>query len=337
MSAQGEDRSDFQAVLPPVSTDGKKLDFILFKATEGTSWVSQTYARNIAAAQAAGVPFGSYHFLHPSLDIQAQINSFMSVVSAHGGLEAGAMLAVDSEIASGVSDDLTLFGDRSDMLIRDPTGKAHVREEFVGDYPHHLLSRSTPAKLDQSTVDLATIRFITGVRSEVITRLGGDHCQELVYTYEAMLSQLGSCTDFPLWIADYSSSAPASVHPWDTWSIWQYAGGGGNGGSDQDGYNGDVAAFNTWRLAKTGPRPTPTPTPNWQEELTMSAPTVALNATGEIARTVQGLCVARGQNITVDGSFGPNTQAAVKLIQSAGRVAVDGVVGPKTWPVLLGL
>ena len=60
--------------------------------------------------------------------------------------------------------------------------------------------------------------------------------------------------------------------------------------------------------------------------------------TGDAARTVQGLCVARRTTgLAVDGVYGPYTVSAVKFLQSAARVPADGVVGPVTWRVLLGI
>jgi peptidoglycan hydrolase-like protein with peptidoglycan-binding domain len=46
--------------------------------------------------------------------------------------------------------------------------------------------------------------------------------------------------------------------------------------------------------------------------------------------TLQSLLNGKGQSVTVDGSFGPATLAAVKAFQSAAGLTVDGLVGPNT-------
>ena len=63
-------------------------------------------------------------------------------------------------------------------------------------------------------------------------------------------------------------------------------------------------------------------------------PVVRRGARDHPVRTLQHLLRAHGQNIAVDGIFGPRTEAAVTVRQSGG-VAVDGIVGPQTWQVLI--
>ena len=82
---------------------------------------------------------------------------------------------------------------------------------------------------------------------------------------------------------------------------------------------------------------TPPPPPTWTENLVKQLPTVAPGATGTYVRTIQFQCGERHHPTTVDGVFGPNTESAVRAVQSAAHVPVDGIVGQQTWPVLLGV
>lgn len=86
----------------------------------------------------------------------------------------------------------------------------------------------------------------------------------------------------------------------------------------------------------TKPAPPPHPT-DWTEKILQELPTVKENDTGRYVRTVQGLCGARGHEIKVDGDFGPMTRSAVQAVQASAQIGVDGIVGPHTWPVLIGV
>ena len=58
-------------------------------------------------------------------------------------------------------------------------------------------------------------------------------------------------------------------------------------------------------------------------------PTLRRGATGDLVRIVQNKC-----GVTVDGQFGPGTEAAVRAVQRSRQLVPDGIVGPMTWRIL---
>jgi peptidoglycan hydrolase-like protein with peptidoglycan-binding domain len=64
-------------------------------------------------------------------------------------------------------------------------------------------------------------------------------------------------------------------------------------------------------------------------------PLVKRGSQGHPVPALQYLLRARGHPVTVDGIFGPKTEAAVEGFQIAGQIAVDGIVGPQTWGALV--
>jgi peptidoglycan hydrolase-like protein with peptidoglycan-binding domain len=52
-------------------------------------------------------------------------------------------------------------------------------------------------------------------------------------------------------------------------------------------------------------------------------------------QTLQYLLSARGHSVTVDGVFGPETEAAVKAFQTSKGLSAIGIVGPETWTALV--
>jgi hypothetical protein len=77
------------------------------------------------------------------------------------------------------------------------------------------------------------------------------------------------------------------------------------------------------------------PTTNLVEVIVNQLPQLSQGMTGVDVRTLQGLCNARSETVTIDGSFGPLTEAAVRNFQRAYELTVDGKVGPQTWTALI--
>jgi peptidoglycan hydrolase-like protein with peptidoglycan-binding domain len=69
--------------------------------------------------------------------------------------------------------------------------------------------------------------------------------------------------------------------------------------------------------------------------------TVQRGSTGDAVRGVQeefqfrNLSGEPSKGLEIDGIFGPNTEQAVRGLQEALSVAVDGIVGPITWRALV--
>ncbi|MGI8800589.1 MAG: peptidoglycan-binding domain-containing protein [Solirubrobacteraceae bacterium] len=66
-----------------------------------------------------------------------------------------------------------------------------------------------------------------------------------------------------------------------------------------------------------------------------SEPVLKNGSTGLPVRRLQDAISSAGFDTGgVDGRFGPSTEAAVKKLQKAEGLAVDGIVGPATWAII---
>lgn len=289
-SAQGIDLSSWQ---PPLTSAGG-YDFVLVKATEGTSWVDPNFAANWDYLATQPVHRGAYHYFHPAQPAAQQAALFMSVVIGRG-LLPGDMVAGDFEVTEGTQ----------------------------------------PGPLARQFLDLTAASASKAVAAASGRQTGGPHCPVLCYSYLDFLPNLADCIGYPLWVADYASTAPASVAPWKSWTFWQWSGGGGPHGADQDAYNGTAAGLDAWISTYTGGKPPVTPPPSWTEQLMQQLPTLQQTAAGDDVRTIQGTLIARGHRITVDGVFGQDTHSSVRAFQASKGLKPDGIVGPLTWAKLL--
>ena len=64
-------------------------------------------------------------------------------------------------------------------------------------------------------------------------------------------------------------------------------------------------------------------------------PLLKQGSQGHPVPALQYLLRDRGHHVTVDGIFGPKTEAAVEQFQIADQLRVDGIVGPQTWGALI--
>ena len=64
-------------------------------------------------------------------------------------------------------------------------------------------------------------------------------------------------------------------------------------------------------------------------------PLLKQGSQGHPVPALQYLLRDRGHHVTVDGIFGPKTEAAVEQFQIADQLRVDGIAGPQTWGALI--
>lgn len=114
----------------------------------------------------------------------------------------------------------------------------------------------------------------------------------------------------------------------------------GNGPDGRSTTNYDNGST-SWRIASIGKKPSQPSTPSkpstGTKKLGDKMPEIKRGNKGSRVRMLQGLLIAWGHKIAVDGIFGPNTEKAVRSFQGKYAKPVDGIVGPITWNALLGL
>jgi hypothetical protein len=74
----------------------------------------------------------------------------------------------------------------------------------------------------------------------------------------------------------------------------------------------------------------------FQPQLTISSPIVR-GTTGTNAKLVQEWLTLNGYSVSIDGNYGPATEAAVKKLQAASYIPPTGAVDSATFSILLGM
>lgn len=207
---KGLDASSVQGKLNVDALDAYGVRFLIHKCQQGNDGKDPWYERNIAAAQAKGWTVGAYHFMYP-------IPKLDPVRQAEGFYAASQVGAYNGELPPSL-----------DLEWPDPdAGFAKWG--------------CTPA-----SVSLFARRC-----AERTAELFGR--KPIIYIYPYFAQKLGAAdiswlADYPLWIASYGTKTPLIPKPWQSWTLWQYDGNGGEkmpGGGDADfnWFNGDDEAL----------------------------------------------------------------------------------------------
>ena len=170
-------------------------------------------------------------------------------------------------------------------------------------------SASAFNKLSAATRTTCALAFL-----RAIERAGyqpGIYASDSWFVERLVLSRLAG---YPLWDAKYSGGQPKMVK---NYAGWQYS-----GTARMDGITGEVDKSYFYTDLAAGQLP---------QKPTHDLRTLRKGDKGQQVRALQKLL----GGITVDGEFGPETRGAVEAYQRQYKLEVDGIVGPKTWGVLI--
>jgi lysozyme len=122
---------------------------VILKATEGTTYVDDTYEVQRANAEMAGLAVSTYHFLRPG-DMRAQARHYLEVVEP----EDGERMVADHEDAGVLLGDLVTF--LQEIQAYNPTLQltiysGHLLKEQLGSSKHPWLADNTSLWVAQYT------------------------------------------------------------------------------------------------------------------------------------------------------------------------------------------
>lgn len=234
-----------------------------------------------------------------------------------------------------------MYGDKYDDLAwyggARRAGLHEAGAKFLGIYQYVVAGQDAVAQADALGSLLGSLQPGEKVIADIEEGAGDQHARWEAWA--ARISQLGnqpwnySGLNFAAahdlapvdWVAAYQPGEPDVQH-----LLWQFTDSyhiPGIGTCDCSSFHGTIGQLQAY--AYGGQQP------DWTETLMSELTTLQNGSAGEDVRSAQGLLVARSHPVTVDGSFGPLTEAAVKALQTAAGIIADGVVGPVTWQKLL--
>lgn len=131
----GIDVSHYQGVIDWAAVTAAGIKFAYVKATEGSTYTDPLFAYNVAGARAAGLLVGAYHYMQPSVSVQAQAEHFLAV--------AGTLLdlppALDVEEPVNADDVLQWLGEIESYIAGPAAALLYCNATYA-----QLLSTSCP-------------------------------------------------------------------------------------------------------------------------------------------------------------------------------------------------
>ncbi len=113
-----------------------KISYAYLKATEGATYVDDTYAYNLREARRVGLSVGSYHFYRPNVPVRQQFDNIVSNIKAE---EQDLIPLIDVEHRGRVSDK-KFIRDLKELLrlLEKHYGKKPLLYSYQNFYNRHL-------------------------------------------------------------------------------------------------------------------------------------------------------------------------------------------------------
>lgn len=288
----GIDVSHYQGDVNWEQVAAGKTAFAIVKATEGSTLVDQSFAKNWSGIQEAGLFRGAYHYAHPGGDPETQAAFFASVVGPLGFRDLP--VALDLETAD------------------------HHPADYVIDWTRRFLAKADA--LFGRKLLVYSGQFWREALKNPQEKFFGEHALWLpAYQAEAQLKIPASWQTWSFWqYSDGTWNHPESVP--------------GVSRCDQNWFNGDLAqlaqlcAGTSPAAEPEAPAVPPSAWPGaqfvWPRTPVTMGPTVEL---------WQAQMIKRGFALDKDGVYGPQSKSACRAFQRDQGLVADGIVGRETW------
>ncbi|KPQ38999.1 MAG: lysozyme [Phormidium sp. OSCR] len=127
---RGIDVSDHQGTVNWTAVSKSGVEFAITKATEGGTFVADSFQRNWSGIRSVGLVRGAYHFYRPRTDALAQANLFLNMVKLQPG-DLPPVLDIESD--DGVDPERIRAGIRSWLVrVEAATGRRPILYTYPG-------------------------------------------------------------------------------------------------------------------------------------------------------------------------------------------------------------
>ena len=341
----GTGRPDFAAV------KASGISYIIHKATEGVNFADASFTANVAAARAAGLQVGAYHFLRAT-PIDRQAHDFLAAIDGHGPY---CCLAIDVEnpVKNGVT-----IPEISNL------GQAAITDRILTIYRAiRAAGHSCPVYV------YASASWLRNLIDTAACRAAGLLVWMAAYSSDTP-DNTDRSADCDMWQYTSSGTVPGVAGPVDRNVCYRGIGTGsapaapaktaastGNAtvrtaqqfynargaGLTVDGIWGSAtrraAIMSVQRGCNQAYQSGLTVDGIWGPKTAAAVRTLRRGDNNAAVWSLQAALMARGYGVGssgIDGKYGSGTEAAVRAFQRAVGLTVDGLAGKKTFEKLCG-